>query len=74
MLGFSIGPLVGGAITHFAGWRVIFWFNVALMLIAIAGLAFAGSDTARGTRVGSQAIVAFENGSPNYPIVIGQID
>jgi len=25
-------------------------------------------------RVGSQAIVAFENGSPNYPIVIGKID
>jgi Type VI secretion system/phage-baseplate injector OB domain len=27
-----------------------------------------------GIRAGSQAIVAFENGSPNYPIVIGQID
>ncbi|HKG01370.1 MAG TPA: phage baseplate assembly protein V [Xanthobacteraceae bacterium] len=27
-----------------------------------------------GIRSGSSAIVAFENGSPNYPIVIGQID
>jgi hypothetical protein len=27
-----------------------------------------------GIKAGSQAIVAFENGSPNYPIVIGQID
>jgi hypothetical protein len=27
-----------------------------------------------GIRAGSQAIVAFENGSPNYPVVIGQID
>src|SRR5262245_50281336 len=24
MLGFSIGPLIGGAITHYAGWRFIF--------------------------------------------------
>jgi DHA2 family multidrug resistance protein-like MFS transporter len=47
MLGFSIGPLLGGAVTHFAGWRVIFWLNVALVLTAIAGLACAGSATAR---------------------------
>src|SRR5262249_38907072 len=39
MLGFSIGPLLGGALKHFTGWRVVFWFNVALMLTAIAGLA-----------------------------------
>ena len=48
MLGFSIGPLLGGALTHFTGWRVIFWFNVALMLTAIAGLASAGSAPASG--------------------------
>jgi MFS family permease len=47
MLGFSIGPLVGGMITHFAGWRVIFWSNVPLMLTAIAGLAWADSASAR---------------------------
>jgi MFS family permease len=47
MLGFSVGPLLGGALTHFSGWRVIFWLNVPLMLIAIAGLASAGSATAR---------------------------
>jgi MFS family permease len=47
MLGFSIGPLLGGALTHLTGWRVIFWFNVALMLTATAGLASAGSATAR---------------------------
>jgi MFS family permease len=34
MLGFSIGPLVGGAITHYAGWRINFWLNVAVMLPA----------------------------------------
>jgi MFS family permease len=47
MLGFSIGPLLGGVITHVVGWRVIFWLNVLLMLTAIAGLASAGSATAR---------------------------
>src|SRR6266404_7886718 len=47
MLGFSIGPLLGGALTHITGWRVIFWLNVLLMLAAIAGLASAGSATAR---------------------------
>ncbi len=34
MLGFSIGPLVGGAVTHFAGWRYIFWLNVIVMVPA----------------------------------------
>src|SRR5262249_52258629 len=45
MLGFSIGPLFGGALTHFTGWRMIFWLNVPVMLVAIAGLACAGSAT-----------------------------
>ena len=47
MLGFSIGPLLGGTLTHVTSWRVIFWLNVLLMLAAIAGLASAGSATAR---------------------------
>jgi MFS family permease len=37
MLGFSIGPLIGGALTHYAGWRGVFWLN--LLLLAPAGLA-----------------------------------
>ena len=41
MLGFSSGPLIGGALTHVTGWRVIFWLDVPLMLTAIAGLASA---------------------------------
>jgi len=47
MLGFSIGPLLGGALTHVTSWRVIFWLNVLLMLAAFAGLASARSVTAR---------------------------
>jgi predicted MFS family arabinose efflux permease len=42
MLGFSIGPLVGGALTLVTGWRAIFWLNALLMLTAIAGMASAG--------------------------------
>src|SRR5262249_33865301 len=42
MLGFSSGPLVGGTLPPFTGWRVIFWPTPPLMLTAIAGLAFAG--------------------------------
>jgi MFS family permease len=47
MLGFSIGPLLGGALTHITGWRVIFWLNALLMLVALAGMASAGSATMR---------------------------
>ena len=50
MLGFSIGPLLGGALTHVTSWRVIFWLNVLLMLAAFAGLASARSVTARAER------------------------
>ena len=40
MLGFSIGPLAGGAVTHYAGWRVNFWLNLAVMLPAALALWF----------------------------------
>ena len=38
MLGFSIGPLLGGAVTHYAGWRVNFWLNLLVMLPAALAL------------------------------------
>jgi predicted MFS family arabinose efflux permease len=31
MLGFSVGPLVGGVLTHYAGWRSNFWLNVVVL-------------------------------------------
>jgi MFS family permease len=49
MLGFSIGPLFGGAVTHLIGWRVIFWLNIAMMALATTGMA-AGADGARAAR------------------------
>ena len=52
MLGFSIGPLIGGALTHYAGWRAMFWLN--LLLMAPTGLALwlrPPAATARTDRV-----------------------
>ena len=52
MLGFSVGPLVGGALTDVTGWRAIFWLNALLMLAAMAGLARGelGGDDPEGKR------------------------
>jgi MFS family permease len=50
MLGFSIGPLVGGAVTHYAGWRVNFWLNVAFMLPAAMALWLNPGAAGRHTR------------------------
>ena len=61
MLGFSIGPLLGGALTHGAGWRTIFWLNVVLMLAAIAGMASAGRAAAhpRGAQGRRADVIGF---------------
>ena len=47
MLGFSIGPLIGGVVTHYAGWRFTFALNV-LMIAPAAPLLWLGA--ARGAR------------------------
>lgn len=50
MLGFSIGPLVGGAVTHYAGWRFIFWLNVVAMVpSALMLLRHRGAEGRRAT-------------------------
>jgi MFS family permease len=61
MLGFSIGPLVGGVLTHITGWRVIFWLNLLLVSAAIAGLTSGASAIARteGRQVGRADWIGF---------------
>jgi MFS family permease len=56
MLGFSVGPLIGGTLTHFASWRVIFWLNVALMFAATIGLGFGGGPTRRSEPDSSKSV------------------
>src|SRR5262249_57208803 len=47
MLGFSIGPLIGGVVTHYAGWRFTFALNV-LMITPAAPLLWLGSAAGAG--------------------------
>src|SRR5262245_18699836 len=51
MLGFSVGPLIGGALTHYIDWRIIFWVSGVTMLAAAAGFAVGpGAGASPATR------------------------
>ncbi len=51
MLGFSIGPLIGGVVTHYAGWRFTFALNV-LMISPAAPLLWLGAAAGAGRAKG----------------------
>jgi MFS transporter, DHA2 family, methylenomycin A resistance protein len=53
MLAFALGPLYGGLLTDFLSWRVIFWTDVALLLMA-AALLFARLRGLPGGRTGGK--------------------
>ena len=55
MLGFSIGPLVGGLVTHYLGWRFNFWLNVVIMVPAAFILAMHGDGRGREQRTTGRA-------------------
>ena len=50
MLGFSLGPLIGGVLTHYIDWRAIFWASGVIMLVATCGFALTGSVAASSAR------------------------
>jgi MFS family permease len=50
MLGFSLGPLIGGVLTHYIDWRAIFWASGVIMLAATCGFAITGSVAASGAK------------------------
>jgi MFS family permease len=52
MLGFSLGPLIGGLLTHYVDWRAIFWASGVIMLVATCGFAISGSVASGARPVG----------------------
>ena len=50
MLGFSLGPLLGGVLTHYVDWRAIFWASGVIMLAATSGFAITRGVATSGSK------------------------
>jgi MFS family permease len=62
MLGFSVGPLLGGALTHSVGWPAIFWCDGLAMLAAAGGLLMARPAAGGGVARAADVLRAFDWG------------
>jgi len=77
MVGISmaLGPLIGGALTHWIGWRAIFWINLPIGAVAIvlAALYVPESKAARARRVDpvGQLLVFTALASLTYGVIEG---
>ncbi len=74
-LAFAIGPLLGGALTQFVGWRAIFWINLPIGITAmiLAGRFIPESKAARARPVDpvGQTLVFLALISLTYAIIEG---
>jgi EmrB/QacA subfamily drug resistance transporter len=71
-LGLSVGPFLGGIITHYLGWRFIFWLNIPLILalLMVTHFTFEG-DQKHAQEERFDLIGAFLLGSGLFAIMYG---
>ncbi|HTK61248.1 MAG TPA: MFS transporter [Pseudonocardia sp.] len=74
-LSLGLGPIVGGALVDTAGWRSVFWINIPIVLVAIAGTALfvpeSRSVRARRFDPVGQGLVILVLGCTVYAIIEG---
>jgi MFS family permease len=62
-LGSVLGPLYGAGISALASWRAIFWINLPLAAVLMAGFAFVGTAERRNARTGVGSTPDSEKGA-----------
>ncbi len=71
-LGLSVGPFAGGFITHYLGWRSIFWISGIIgILVMIVAFSFLGHDRFKMTETPMDHLGAFLYSLALAGLVIG---